>query len=216
MQIQLQDLTAVITGTSRYNGNAHDTVHVEILLQTAAPIPPETFWYVPAGVDVPPAVKEIFNLTKLSMYPQSEAKLLQGVDDIKQQAQAGQLQEVINDASRLMMLSIFKKMALTPVPGATNAYVLSYDYKLYPIAPNTYELAVMLPFDGLELNPSGGRVQVTVVTPIGAKVDPANTKGIAPENPDLPEIITPMAHTNKQIVTFEYHKDPEYHIRYTY
>ena len=77
-------------------------------------------------------------------------------------------------------------------------------------------MAVMLPFDGLDLNPSGGRVQVTVVTPIDAIVDPVNTKGIAPENPDIAEIITPTNNTRRQIVSFEYHKDPEFHIRYTY
>ncbi|BAE82635.1 hypothetical protein [Desulfitobacterium hafniense] len=214
--IQLQDLTAIIKGTSRFNGGLYDSVHVEILLQTVDAIPPEAFWYVPAGVDVPPVVKDILSLAGLPMYPQSAAKLLEGVDDIKQQAETGNLQDVINDSARLMMLATFKKMALTPVPGATNAYVLSYDYKLYPIAPNTFEMAVMLPFDGLELNPSGGRVEVTVITPIGANVDPANTKGIAPENPDLPEIITPVNNTRRQVVSFEYHKDPEFRIRYTY
>ena len=214
--IQLQDLSAIVTGTSRYNGGAYDTVHVEILLQTIDAIPPETFWYVPAGVDVPPVVKDILKLAGLPMFPQSATKLLDGVDDIKQQAENGNLQDVINDSARLMMLSIFKKMPLTPLPGANNAYVLSYDYKLYPVAPNIFEMAVMLPFDGLELNPSGGRVQVTVVTPIGATVDTVNTKGIAPENPDLPEIITPVSNTGRQVVSFEYHKDPEFHIGYTY
>lgn len=216
MQIQLQDLTAIVNGTSRFNGGTHDTVHVEILLQTAEPIPQDMFWYVPAGVDVPPVVKDILALSKLPMYPQSAAKLLQGVDDIKQQAESGNLQEVVNDSARLMMLSTFKKMALSPIPGSANTYSLSYEYKLYPITPNTFEMAVMLPFDGLELNPAGGRVQVTVMTPMDAKVDPVNTKGISPDNPDIAEIITPTNNTRRQIVSFEYHKDPEFHIRYTY
>lgn len=70
------------------------------------------------------------------------------------------------------------KTALMPVPGATNTYLLSYDYKIYPTEENenTFDFNITLPFDGLTL-PNGGRVQVSVLTPIGAKIDQAATKG---------------------------------------
>lgn len=216
--IQLQDLTAIINGTSRYNGNAYDSIHVEILLVTNEPIPNEQQWYVPAGVSVPPEVMAILKLTNLPMYPTSETTLLQGIDDIKQQAESGNLQDVINDSARLMLLSILKKMTLTPIPGSTNAYMLSYDYKLFPLkdSPNAYEFRVLLPFDGLTLNPSGGRVQVTVVTPVGVAIDAANTKGIATGNVEINELVRPIENTNRQIVSFAYQTDPEFIIRYNY
>ena len=216
--IQLQDLCAVINGTSRYNGNAFDIVRVEILLVTNEPIAADQFWYVPAGVTVPPAVLEIFKLANLPMYPTSEANLLQGIDDIKQQAENGNLQEVINDSARLMLLSVLKKVALTPVPGSQNLYLLSYDYKLYPLKdePNTYEFKVILPFDGLQLNPSGGRVQVTLVTPIDSVVDPQYTKGLDVNGTELAELVKPIENTKRQLVAFEYHLDPEFTVRYKY
>lgn len=215
--IQLQDLTVTINGTSRYNGNSFDTAHVEILLVTNEPIPNNQFWYAPSGVTVPPAVAEILKLTNLPMYPTSESKILTGIEDIKQQAEAGNLQEVINDSARLMLLSIFKKISLTPIVGSTNAYVLSYDYKLFPLkdTPLAYEFKVLLPFDGLTLNPAGGRVQVTAITPCAATIDPVNTKGVAP-NSEITESISPVQNTNRQIVSFQFHLDPEFTIRYIY
>jgi hypothetical protein len=216
--IQLQDLSAVINGASRYNGNAFDTVHVEIFLVTNEPIAAEQFWYVPAGVTVPPAVLDIFKLTNLPMYPTSEANLLKGIDDIKQQAENGNLQEVINDSAKLMLLSVLKKVALSPVPGSQNLYLLSYDYKLYPLKdqPNTYEFKVVLPFDGLQLNPSGGRVQVTLLTPINSIVDPQYTKGVDINGTELAELVKPIENTKRQLVAFEYHLDPEFTVRYKY
>ncbi len=67
--IRLQDLTATIAGTSRYNGGKWDTVHVETLLVTDEPLPNDMNWYVPAGVSIPPEALAMFNATGLSMFP---------------------------------------------------------------------------------------------------------------------------------------------------
>ncbi|MDD7795909.1 hypothetical protein [Clostridium sp. 'White wine YQ'] len=216
--IKLQDLTAIITGTSQY-GAGYDTVHVETLLVTDEPISSEAAWYVPNGSTVPPAVLEIFKISNLKMYPQSEATLLNGVDDIKQQALSGNLQEVINDSSRLLLLSILKKIQLNPVPSATNTYLLTYDYKLYPldgVQVPTFEFQVLLPFDTLILSP-GGRVQVTVLTPIGAKINQQETKGtVIPSNAELQEEVSVSSQSRRATISFAYQNDPEFVVKYNY
>jgi len=145
--IIIQDVTVNITGTSRYNGSS-DNAHVEMLLVTSEPVPTEQAWYVPSGVTVPPAVADILKLANLSMYPQSEGTLLAGIEDMQIQAENGNLDDVIKDSAKLMALAIMKKMSLVPIQGATNAYMLAYDYKLYPLteAPNAFELKVQLTF----------------------------------------------------------------------
>lgn len=216
--IKLQDLTATINGTSRYNGGKSDIVHVETLLVTDKPLPAETSWYVPVGVSVPPEVLGIFNSAKLSMFPTLEANLLTGTEDIREQAQQNNLSEVMGDAAKLMMRAIMKKTPLTPVPDAPNTYHLSYDYKLYPVdgTPNAFDFAIRLPFDGLKLHPQGGRVQVTVLTPVGAKVDETATHGRDENGNEIKEMVAPIQNSNRFAVHFGYQLDPDFIIRYVY
>jgi len=216
--IQLQDLTATITGTSRYNGGKYDTVHVETLLVTTEPLPAEWSWYVPAGVSVPPEVLALFKAQGLEMYPTLEANLVAGTEDIHQQAEQGNLGDVELDAAKLMMRAIMKKTPLTPLPDASNAYLLSYDYKIYPVTgnPNAFDFKIRLPFNGLGFHPQGGRVQVSVMTPIGARVDGTETKGIDENGNEIGEDVQHLPNSNRQVVNFGYQVDPDFTVRYVY
>lgn len=215
MQIlNIQNVKATITETSNY-GATSDLVHVDMLIQTTESIPTNKYWYVPNGSSIPPAAQEMFKATNISMYPMSEEKLLQGTEDIKTAAEGGDINNVMMDASKFIMMSILKKVALVPVPETTNIYVLSYDYKVFKNSDNAFEFRIVLPFDGLELVP-GGKVQLTVVMPTNACINTAATKGITQDGQELVESIMKTESTNQQIVSFAYQNDPEFIIQYRY
>lgn len=211
--IKLQQLTAIIHNSSRL-GLDHDIVHVETLLNTTEPLPQGSSWFVPAGVNVPQAVLDILKLGNLQLYPMKSDTLLNGTEDIAKSAQEGNLQDVINDSSKLLLLSILKNTTICPIAGSTTLYKLSYDYNLYPTSDGYYELHVQLPFDGLELNPAGGKVQVSVLCPLGSTVDQVFTKGVDENKTEITEAITNTQ--NNVIVTFNYQKDPLFAVRYKY
>jgi hypothetical protein len=216
MNIKLQDVSVILNGTSRYNGNQFDTVHVETLLVTDEPIPQEESWYVPNSNSVPPEVLSFFKVAGLDMNPKKASTILAGTEDIKVMSESENLQGVMEDSARFMLRAIMKKAPLTPVAGATNTYVLSYDYKLYPTnGTNDYQFEVRVPFDGLKLS-NGGRVQVTVMAPVGAKIDPNLTKGIDENKREISEQIAPLSNVNRQIVSFAYQLDPDFTIYYKY
>lgn len=211
--INLQHFTAVIHNSSRF-GLDHDIVHVETLLNTTEPLPDGSSWYVPAGVNIPQAVLEILKLGNLQLYPMKSDHLLEGTEDIAKSAQEGNLQDVISDSSKLLLLSVLKNTTICPITGSKNLYKLSYDYNLYPTADGYYELHVQLPFDGLTLNPAGGKVQVSVLCPLGSTVDEVFTKGIDENKTEITEAVTKTQ--NNVIVTFSYQKDPLFAVRYKY
>ncbi len=218
--IRLQDVTTVINGTSRYNNNQYDICHVEMLLVTEEPLPPEANWYVPKqdNPTIPPAVAEIFKIENLQMYPQHESTLTSGLDDAKQQAINGNLEGVLQGMSKLMLLALLKKVSLNPIPGAANTYSLQYDYKLFPL-PNmqvpTFEFYVELPFDTLTVA-QGGRVQCTVVAPIDSTIEPEATKGIISTGGTIEEQPLRADRSRRPIVNFEYQNDPLFVVRYHY
>ncbi|MBS3679386.1 hypothetical protein KGF86_04060 [Ornithinibacillus massiliensis] len=217
MKIRLQDVSVIINGTSRYNGNQFDTVHVETLLVMDEPIPAEETWYVPTGSSVPPEVLNFFKIAGLDMNPKKASNILEGTQDIQEQSEKENLQEVMIDSARFMLRAIMKKAPLTPISGSPNTYLLSYDYKLYPITEtNDYEFKVRVPFDGLEVAPNGGRVQLTIMTPIAAKIDPTLTKGIDENKREIAEQISPVANVNRNIVSFAYQIDPDFTVHYRY
>lgn len=212
----LQDVTAIINGTSRY-GSGFDTCHVEMLLVTDTPFPAETSWYVPNqdGSTVPPDVNQILNLGQIKMYPQSEATLTQGIDDVKQQALNGDLQGVLDDMQKLILLALLKKVQLTPVLGTANTYMMKYDYKIFPNVQNSFNFYIQLPFDTLTLA-AGGRIQCTAITPSGSVIDPVNTKGIDLNGTELQEQIGNAVASNRPVVSFVYQNDPIFTICYHY
>ena len=216
--VRLQDLTAIIHNTSKYNGGKYDTVHVENIIQTDTAVDPNLNWYVPSGVSPNPVAIELFKSSKLALYPRTEAELLEGTQDIVQEAQTGKLADLTDDFAKLMLLCMLKKTPLTPVADSTNLYRLSYDYKLFPEAstPTNFKFSVELPFKGLTIAPNGGAVQLTVLMPIGAVIDENATKGTAPNNPNIAEQIGDVKLTNRKTVTFRYQIDPLFDIVYHY
>jgi hypothetical protein len=218
MNIQLQDLTVTIMGTSRYNGGRYDIARVETLLVTTEPIPTEISWFVPAGVSIPNEVLALFNATGLKMQATLEENVLAGTEDIGQQAQQGDLQEVEIDAAKLLMRAVLKKTTLIPLPDSPNTYHLSYEHKVYPVQdnPSAFDFRITLPFDGLVLSTSGGRVQVSVLCPIGAQIDPNATLGRDDQGQEIAEQVVHLANTNRFAVNFGYQIDPEFIIRYQY
>lgn len=217
MNVILQDLTAMIHNVSRSNGGQYDLVHVENIIKTDVPIPQDKYWYVPNGVTSNPMADLIFKSTNISMYPTSEEELLAGTTDIFEQAKSGNFDGTYEDASKLMMLSLMKKQALEPITGATNLYKLSYDYKIFPVinTPNTYDFKVQLPFSGLGVA-AGGVVQMTIIMPLGCKIDPETTEGIDIHGQKIQEVTTPIANIGRNIISFRYQNDPIFTIRYCY
>lgn len=217
MNIRLQDVSVVINGTSRYNENAFDTVHVETLLVMDEPIPAEETWYVPNGSSIPVEVLNFFKIAGIDMNPKKASTILQGTEDIREQAEGENLSGVIEDAARFMLRAVLKKSPLTAISGSPNTYLLSYDYKIYPINnTNDYEFNIRVPFDGLAVASNGGRVQLTILTPIGAQIDSSLTKGIDENGQEISELVSPVPNVNRQIVSFAYQIDPDFIVRYRY
>ncbi|PET71580.1 hypothetical protein COJ46_21890 [Bacillus sp. AFS077874] len=217
MNIRLQDVSVIINGTSRYNGNQYDTVHVETLLVMDEPIPSEETWYVPNGNSVPPEVLNFFKISGIDMNPKKASTILAGTEDIQTESEEGNLQGVIEDSARFMLRAILKKAPLTPISGSPNTYLLSYDYKIYPINNSSdYEFTIRVPFDGLKIAENGGRVQLSIITPIGAQIDESLTKGIDENGQEISELVVPVSNVNRQIVSFAYQIDPDFTVRYRY
>lgn len=216
--VRLQDLTAVIHNTSRYNGGKYDMVHVENLIQSDDPIDLNQFWYVPAGVTPNPVAEVLFRSSNMSMYPRTELELLSGTEDIFEEAKSGQVPELTEDMSKLMMLSMLKKMSLTPVPDTTNLYCLSYDYKIFPdlTDPNVFRFVAELPFHGLDVASNGGVVQMSVVMPLSSIIDEAATHGTLPDGQQIQEQMIQIPSINRTVVTFRYQIDPLFNIVYHY
>ncbi|MDG0789966.1 hypothetical protein OMP38_03180 [Cohnella ginsengisoli] len=164
--IQLQDVVILVNGTSRYNGNAFDTVLVKTFLKTDEPVLDE--YYVPSGVTANPAILELLKLQNLEVTPFKADTLLAGTEDIRDEALNGDPAATLDDAAKLLLLSLLKKSALVPVAGSNNLYELTYEYKIFPLAkqgaPDSYELQIRVPFDGLGM-PNGSRVEVTTILP---------------------------------------------------
>jgi hypothetical protein len=216
--VRLQDLTATIHNTSRFNGGKFDMVHVENLIQTDTPIDPTQCWYVPAGITPNPIAELLFRSQNMSMYPRSEADLLAGTQDIFEEAKSGKVPELTEDMSKLMMLSMLKKTPLTPVADTTNLYLLSYDYKIFPdlTNPSIFKFVSELPFKGLDVAPNGGTVQLAVNMPLGSVIDEAATIGTLPNGQQIQEQIVTIPNINRKVVTFRYNIDPLFNIVYHY
>lgn len=212
--ISLQDLTAIIHSTSRYNGNQYDLVHVETIIQTSEPIPPELNWFIPNGTSIPPEIAAYFSALNVKMYPMSEQSIINGTQDVLTQAQANNIGEVEKDTSMLLLRSIMKKGNLELVTGSTNLYHVSYDYKLFP-NNNIFEFIVCLPFDGLAVQ-NGGAIQMTVITPLNAQIDNSASNAQTLTGQLIPEQITQVPNISRQIVSFRFQQDPLVNIKYHY
>lgn len=215
--IKLQDVMIFINGTSRYNGNSFDTVMVKTTIHSDEPILDE--YYVPSGVTANPALLELLRLQNLEVTPFKASTLLAGTEDIQTQALNGNPAGTLEDASKLLLLSVLKKAQLVPVPGSTNLYELTYEYKVFPMTsqnmPNTYEVQIRVPFDGLGMT-NGSRVEVSAILPRMVDVDPNATQGKDINGAEIAELVYEMPNVNRKAVTFAYQLDPLFTIRYTH
>jgi hypothetical protein len=212
--ITLQDLTAMIHNTSQSNGGQYDLVHVETIIKTDTPIPPDKYWYVPSGVTSNPIADAVFKSKNMSMYPTSEDELLAGTQDIFDQAKSGNFDGTLDDASKLMMLSLMKKQPLEAIVGSSNCYRLAYDYKIFPVA-NSFDFKVQLPFSGLGMI-GGSIVQMTIIMPLSSVLDPVATEGVAINGQKIEEIAVNIPAINRNVISFRYQNDPIFTIRYHY
>lgn len=215
--IKLQDVMIFVTGTSRYNGNGFDTVLVKTIIHSDEPILDE--YYVPSGVTASPALLDFLRLQNLEVTPFRANTLLAGTEDIQTQALNGNPAGTLDDAAKLLLLSVLKKSTLTPVTGSTNLYELTYEYKIFPLTnqglPNTYELQIRVPFDGLGMV-NGSRVEVSVILPRSAEIDATGTHGKDTSGQEITECVYDMPHVNRKAVTFAYQIDPLFTIRYNH
>lgn len=213
--VMLQDLNAVIHGTSRH-GIPYDVAHVSILMQTDSPIPPELKWAIPNAKNLSEDVVKFISDGKTPIYPILKDSSYRGASDILQETDNGDTVDVIEDAKTLILLSSMELTTIEPIEGTTDRYIISYKYRLYPVSPNNFEFKVLMPFDGLQLN-NGGRLQVTLVAPIGATINPGLTRATDTNGQTVAEEqIAPIALVNKQVASFEIQKDPIFTIRYSY
>ncbi|MFC0476697.1 hypothetical protein ACFFHF_15940 [Robertmurraya beringensis] len=227
--IFLQEMTATIQRLSRYNEGRSDRVKVQTLLQTVEAIPEGQFWYIPSGTSVPPHVLEFLRKDaesrgeqfQLPMIP-LKADILESTEDIQEYAVLGNLREVLDDVNKAILVSVMKKTELTKLPGRSKeghfVYEITYEHNIYevPGQPNHYEFVTQLPFSGLQLYPSGGRVELVVLLPTSAIVDQNLTKGIDENGAELQKYFTPIPATNKTVVSFDYRLDPIFTVHYSY
>lgn len=212
----LQDLNAVIHGTSRH-GLEYDIAHVTILLQTDSPIPSELQWAIPHVEDIPQKAINFIKDGTTPIYPMLKSKLREGLTDFLDNVDNNNMAGTLEDIEQALLLTAMHVTPIEPLENNDCRYIISYKYRLYPIEPNTFDFKVLLPFDGLNLYPSGGRLQVTVVSPIGSQIDPNitdakdfNGQSVANEQ------INPIGLVNKQVVSFAIQQDPIFTIRYRY
>jgi hypothetical protein len=76
---------------------------------------------------------------------------------------------------------------------------------------------VQLPFNGLTI-PAGGqaKVKMTVILPLGTQVNATATQGTVVGGQTIQEITTQIPNVGRQVVSFEYHNDPDFIIQYHY
>jgi hypothetical protein len=212
----LQDLNAVIHGTSKH-GLAYDIAHVTILMQTDVTIPTDIQWAIPHVENISEDVLKFISDGKTPIYPMLKDSTYRGASDILQETDSGDTSSVIEDAKALILLSSMKPTTIEPLEGTTDRYIVSYKYRLYPVSPNNFEFKVLMPFDGLTLYPSGGKLQVTLVSPIGATINPAITTAVDLNGQTVAEeVVAPIGLVDKQVVSFKIQQDPIFTIRYNY
>jgi hypothetical protein len=215
--VKFQDATVIVHGSSRYNNNSFDVVHVHTTIVTDSPITDE--YYVPNGVTLHPAALELVKSQGLEFRPYRVSDLLAGTENIRESAQEGDVVDTTIDSAKLLLLSTLKKTSLvqTAQIGTSYVYELKYDYKIYPLThqslSDSYEFQIRLPFDGTGMI-NGSRVQLTVVTPINVEIDQNATVGVAENGQLLDEKLNQLVDTNRMVVTFEYQVDPLFTVRY--
>jgi hypothetical protein len=214
--IKFQDVTVVVNGSSRYNGNKYDSVMVQTTIITDSPLTES--YYVPAGVSLPNPALELIKMHGLEYRPYRASVLTEGTENIIQSSLAGDTTDTLKDSARLILLSALKERKLDEVVQVGNSFVyeLKYDYKIFPLQNNQdYQFEIRLPFDGVQMT-NGSRVQLTVLTPSGAVVNSVETKGLDNNGQEIQEMIQQLQNTNRSLVSFSYQLDPHFIVQYSH
>lgn len=211
----LQDVNAIIHGTSKY-GLSYDIAHVTMLIRTDTPIPHEMEWAIPHVEEIPQKAINLIKDGTTAIYPMLKSKLREDINNILDNVDNNNQTELLEDIEKALLLT---SMHVTPIEHLENndlLYVVSYKYRLYPVEPNNFDFKVLIPFDGLDLA-SNGRLQVTLVAPINATINPEITKGENPSTGEhFQETIVPLSSVSKNVVNFVVQQDPIFTIRYYY
>ncbi|MBK1809127.1 hypothetical protein JHL18_00495 [Clostridium sp. YIM B02505] len=211
----LQDLNAVIHGTSRH-GLEYDVAHVSILLQTDSPITPDLQWAIPHIEDIPQKAITLIKDGKTAIYPVLKSKARESINDFFANVDSNNVEGTLEDIEQALLLASMRTTTIEPLENNDGRYIVSYKYRLYPAELNTFDFKVVLPFDGLGLA-SGNRLQVTVVSPMGSTIDPVFTDAKDFQGQSVAnESITTIPLVGKQVTSFEIHQDPIFTIRYRY
>ncbi|WP_231575075.1 hypothetical protein [Bacillus sp. B-jedd] len=214
--MRFQEMTVFVNGSSRFNGNQHDTVYVHTTIVTDAPLTEP--YYVPAGVSLPNPALDLIRMHGLEYRPYRASVLTAGTENIMQSSLAGDTTDTLSDSARLILLSALKEKQLDLVAQIGNSFVyeLKYEYKIFPLSnSNDYQFEIRLPFDGIQMV-NGSRVQLTVVTPSGAVVNDVETRGIDENGQEIQELVQQLQNSNRSVVSFYYQLDPHFVVRYSH
>lgn len=215
VNIKYQDVTVVVSGSSRYNGNQYDSVMVHTTIITDSPLTDS--YYVPAGVSLPNPALELIKMQCLEYRPYRASSLTEGTENIIQSSLSGDTTDTLKDSAKLILLSALKERQLEQVALVGNSFVyeLKYDYKIFPLQSQEYQFEIRLPFDGIQMA-NGSRVQLTVLTPSGAVINSVETKGIDDNGQEIQEMIQQLQNSNRSVVSFNYQLDPHFTVRYNH
>lgn len=214
--IKFQDVTVVVNGSSRYNGNQYDSVMVHTTIITDSPLTES--YFVPAGVSLPNPALELIKMHGLEYRPYRASILTEGTENIIQSSLDGDTADTLSDSAKLILLSALKERQLDQVAQVGNSFVyeLKYEYKIFPLQNSQeYQFEIRLPFDGIQMT-NGSRVQLTVLTPSGAVVDSVETKGIDDNGQEIQEMIQQLQNSNRSVVSFNYQLDPHFTVQYNH
>ncbi|WP_099335792.1 hypothetical protein [Clostridium cadaveris] len=213
--IMLQDLSAVIHGTSRY-GIEYDVAHVTMLIKVDEPIAADAQWAIPHIEDIPQKALNLIKDGKTAIYPMLKSKLRNDISNILENIDNKNMDGLLDDIEKALLLTSMHETNLQAIDTANCLYVVSYKYRLYPVEPNNFDFKVLLPFDGLVMS-SSGRLQVTLIAPTNASINPVVTKGEDPSTgQQFEEQVISLSNVNKNVVTFVVQNDPLFTIRYNY
>ncbi|MDO6657373.1 hypothetical protein [Anaerobacillus sp. 1_MG-2023] len=213
--LKIQDATVVVRPTSRYSGIDYDEVNVISTIITEGELTEK--YFVPAETSLPPHIQTFIQKEGLAFRPYTEQEIMAGTEDILEQAKNGNLEGTSKDSAHFILRSVLVHTPLRQITNHDNEYIyeLRYNYKLFPTEENKYDFNIKLPFDGLQM-PNGSRIELTVITPRGAKIDREQTKGLDENGANIEEVITQLSSTGKFATEFQYQQDPDFNVRYYY
>ena len=105
--IKFQEVTVVVNGSSRYNGNQYDSVMVQTTIITDSPLTES--YYVPACVSLPNPALELIKIQGLEYRPYRASVLTEGTENIIQSSLAGDTTDTLSDSGKTYSLISVKR-----------------------------------------------------------------------------------------------------------